>query len=103
MRGFSFRSLPFMLFIVFLVWSASFDTCIARRGKHWRPSRSNAASLANKKGKSHGNSHHRHHHGVSKPKTPPHKAPAPTPPAPKETETETKTKTKPTTERFHHL
>ncbi|KAI5580712.1 hypothetical protein BDE02_08G171800 [Populus trichocarpa] len=84
MRGFSFRSLAFMLFIVFLVWSASFDTCIARRGKHWRQSRSNPASLAKKKGKSHGNSHHQHHSGVSKPKAPPHKAPALPPPAPKE-------------------
>ncbi|KAJ6725614.1 hypothetical protein OIU79_003893 [Salix purpurea] len=95
MRGFSFRSLTFMLFIVFLVWSASFDTCIARRGKHWRPSRSNSASLAKKKGKSHGNSHHRHHHGVSKPKTPPHKAPAPPPPAPKEKKPKPKPKPSP--------
>ena len=84
MRGFSFRSLTFILFIVFLVWSASFDTCIARRGKHWRQSISNSASLAKKKGKSHGNSHHHHHSGVSKPKTPSHKAPAPPPPVPKE-------------------
>ncbi|KAJ6903933.1 hypothetical protein NC651_021178 [Populus alba x Populus x berolinensis] len=84
MRGFSFRSLAFMFFIVFLVWSASFDTCIARRGKHWRQRRSNPASLAKKKGKSHGNSHHQHHTGVPKPKAPPHKAPALPPPAPKE-------------------
>ena len=73
-----------MFYIVFLVWSASFDTCIARRGKHWRQRRSNPGSLAKKKGKSHGNSHHQHHTGVPKPKAPPHKAPALPPPVPKE-------------------
>ena len=73
-----------MLFMAFVVWSSSFDTCIARRGNHWRESRGNSASLAKKNGKNQGNSHHQqHHNGVSKPKPPPHKAP-PLPPAPKE-------------------
>ncbi|CAK7332663.1 unnamed protein product [Dovyalis caffra] len=86
MRGFNFRSFTFMLFIVFLAWSSSFETCIARRGKHWRQSRANSASLGKTKGKGIGNSHHQHHNGVSKPKPkpPPHKAPSLPPSAPKE-------------------
>jgi hypothetical protein len=72
-----------MLFIAFLVWSSSFHTCIARRGKHWRESRGNSASLAKKKGKNQGNSHQKHHNGASKPKPPPQKAPS-LPPPPKE-------------------
>ncbi|EEF36999.1 polygalacturonase At1g48100 [Ricinus communis] len=86
MTGVSLRSLTFMFFIAFLVWSSSFETCIARRGRHWRHGRGTSASLYNKrKGKSHGSSsnHHQHNKG-SKPKPPSHKAPllppAPTPP-----------------------
>ncbi|KAG6758988.1 hypothetical protein NC652_024881 [Populus alba x Populus x berolinensis] len=83
MSGFSFRSLTFMLFIALLVWSSSFHTCNARRGKHWREIRGNSASLAKKKGKNQGNSHQKHHNGVSKPKPPPQKAPS-LHPAPKD-------------------
>ncbi|KDP26605.1 hypothetical protein JCGZ_17763 [Jatropha curcas] len=83
MGGFSFRSFTFMLFIAFLVWSSSFDTCIARRGRHWRH-RPTSASLYKKKGKNHGSrsSNHNHNGGSKqKPKPPSHKAPLP--PAPK--------------------
>lgn len=74
MSGFSARSITFMLFIAFLVWSSSFDTCIARRGRHWRQTRSSSVSLYKKKGKNHSN----HHHNVkSKSKSSPHKAPSP--------------------------
>ncbi|XP_022726620.1 polygalacturonase At1g48100-like isoform X2 [Durio zibethinus] len=79
MSGISFRSLTFMLFIAFLVWSSSIETCIARRGKHWRQSKYGAAaSLSKKKGKGHG--HHSYHNGGSKPKAPPHKI-TPSPPS----------------------
>nr|XP_023922553.1 polygalacturonase At1g48100-like [Quercus suber] len=79
MRGLSLRSLTFMLFIAFLLWSSNFETCNARRGKHWRHSRGISASLFKKKGKSQGSSNN-HHSGGSKPKSPPHKAsPLPTP------------------------
>ncbi|KAK9276275.1 hypothetical protein L1049_005806 [Liquidambar formosana] len=76
MSGFSFRSLTFMLLVAFLLWSSSFETCNARRGKHWRSSRTISASLSKKKGKSHSSSHHHNHGGGSKPK-------APSPPKPK--------------------
>ena len=79
MRGLSLRSLTFMLFIAFLLWSSNFETCNARRGKHWRHSSGTSASLYKKKGKSRGSSNN-HHSGGSKPKSPPHKAsPLPTP------------------------
>ncbi|KAF5726734.1 polygalacturonase [Tripterygium wilfordii] len=84
MQGPSFRNLTFMLFIAFLVWSSSFESCIARRGKHWRQSRATSASLAKKKGKSHNSGHH-HHNGGSQPKAPPsHKAPVSPPSKPGE-------------------
>ncbi|KAK2984134.1 hypothetical protein RJ640_006287 [Escallonia rubra] len=83
MKGFSFRSLTFMLLIAFLVWSSYIETCNARRGKHWRQSRSASASLYKKKGKSHGSSHHSSNGGSVKPKTPPPRAPSPPPPVPK--------------------
>ena len=79
MRGLSLRSLTFMLFIAFLLWSSNFETCNARRGKHWRHSSGTSASLYKKKGKSRGSGNN-HHSGGSKPKSPPHKAsPLPTP------------------------
>ncbi|KAJ4711086.1 Polygalacturonase [Melia azedarach] len=82
------RSLTFMLFIAFLVLSATFETCNARRGRHWRQSRSNSASLSKKNYKG-SSSHHNYHNGGSKPKPKPKpkpKAPShkssPLPPAP---------------------
>lgn len=83
MNRFSLRSLSFMLFIAFLVWSSNFEACNARRGRHWRQGRIASASLYKKKGKTHGSSQH-HHNGGSKPKpkAPPHNAPLPPPPAP---------------------
>ncbi|KAA8529592.1 hypothetical protein F0562_034308 [Nyssa sinensis] len=86
MGGLSFRSLTFMLFIAFLVWSSSIDTCDARRGKHWRQSRSVSASLYKKKAKNHGSGHHHNNGGKSKSKSkvPSPKARPPPPPGPKE-------------------
>ncbi|PON98976.1 Glycoside hydrolase [Trema orientale] len=87
MSGFSFRSLTFMLLIAFMVWSSSFEACIARRGRHWRHqsrATSSSSSLYNKKkGKNHGSSSGSSHHnyrGGSKPKAPPHYKAAPPPP-----------------------
>ncbi|KAJ8773823.1 hypothetical protein K2173_008286 [Erythroxylum novogranatense] len=74
MDGFCFRSLTFILFIAFLVWSSSFDTCIARRGKH----RSQTSGSLFKK-KSQARSHNSHHSKGSQPKPPPSTAPSPTP------------------------
>ncbi|XP_057448488.1 polygalacturonase At1g48100-like [Lotus japonicus] len=75
MSGLSFRFFSYMLLIVLLIWSSNFETCIARRGKHWRQSRTVSASLFKKKGNSHGNSHNQHGGGGSsshsKPKPPP--------------------------------
>ncbi|KAK8564447.1 hypothetical protein V6N12_036571 [Hibiscus sabdariffa] len=76
-----------MFLVAFLVWSSSIETCIARRGKHWRQRRHAAAvSLYKKKTKDHGHGHgqgqglgqghHNYHNGGSKP----HKT---TPPSPK--------------------
>ncbi|XP_061356983.1 polygalacturonase At1g48100-like [Gastrolobium bilobum] len=81
MSGLSFRGFTYMLLIAFLVWSSNFESCIARRGKHWRQRRTVSASLFNKKGKSYGNSHN-HHGGGSKPKPPTHKSTPPLPKAP---------------------
>ncbi|KAK9191867.1 hypothetical protein WN943_020483 [Citrus x changshan-huyou] len=79
MRGLSFRSLAFLFLIAFLVWSASFETCNARRGRHWRHGRSsNSVSLSkkNNKGNSHRKGgHHNYHNGKPKPKPKP-KAPS---------------------------
>lgn len=85
MSGMSSKSLKLVLFIAFLVWSSNFETCIARRGKHWRQSKDASASLSKKKG-SHGSSKS-HHSGGSNPKAPPpHNASpsSPIPPKPKE-------------------
>ncbi|CAN0923983.1 Polygalacturonase At1g48100 [Linum grandiflorum] len=85
MKGVNWRSFTFMVLVAFLVWSASFDTCIARRGRHWRHNRGFSASLTKKKVKSHGSSHHRNNHYKSPKKAPSPKAPnspIPTPPSP---------------------
>lgn len=98
MIGFSFRSLTFTFLFAFLIWSSNFEACIARRRRHWRPSRGGtSSSLYKNKGKyNHGhnnNNNHNHHHGSSgsktKPKSPPsHKVvvapPPPLTPKPKE-------------------
>lgn len=50
------------------------EPCDARRGRHWRHKRHTLPSLAKKKGKVHGSSHH-YQKGGAKPKSPPpHKA-----------------------------
>ena len=88
MSGLSYRSLTFMFFIAFLLWSSNFETCNARRGKHWRQSRATSASLYKKKGKSGGSSSNHHNSGgsksKSKSKSPSHKAPPNPTPKPKE-------------------
>ncbi|KAL5552865.1 hypothetical protein UlMin_040266 [Ulmus minor] len=80
MSGFSFKSSTLTLMVAFLVWSANFEACIARRGRHWRQNRGASASLYKKKGKSHGGSSHQHRGSLPKPKNPPpyhHKATPP--------------------------
>jgi hypothetical protein len=75
MSGLTLRGFTYMLLIAFLIWSCNFECCIARRGKHWRHTRSFSSSLFKKKGKSYnGNSHNKNHHSggsKSKPKSPP--------------------------------
>ncbi|CAL0330994.1 unnamed protein product [Lupinus luteus] len=58
-----------MLLITFLIWSSNFETCIARRGKHWTKKRDINASLLNKNGKS---GHNKQHGGGRKSKNPSH-------------------------------
>ncbi|KAK8529437.1 hypothetical protein V6N12_060219 [Hibiscus sabdariffa] len=89
MDGISLKSITLMVLIALVVWCSSIETCIARRGKHWRQSRyAAAASLSKKQGASHGHGHRSYRNGGSKPKPPPqsHKAtPSPLPsPKPKE-------------------
>ncbi|XP_052204851.1 polygalacturonase At1g48100-like [Diospyros lotus] len=80
-----FRNPTFLLFIVFLVWSAHLNACNARKHRHWRENRGFSASLYKKKGKNHGSSHRHSKGGKSKHKAPPPPPPpfteAPTPPA----------------------
>ncbi|KAG7650084.1 putative polygalacturonase [Arabidopsis thaliana] len=65
------RSITMMTLVTILVWSATLETCIARRGRHWRhhhrSSSSLSDSLSSKKPKSHENNHHHMSH-KSKPK-----------------------------------
>ncbi|XP_010547772.1 PREDICTED: polygalacturonase At1g48100 [Tarenaya hassleriana] len=77
-RGQSERSITMMLLLALLVWSATLEICIARRGRHWRHNRSSSSSaqstsLSSKKPRSHGNAHHssHHHYHKSKPKPQP--------------------------------
>ncbi|CAK9172693.1 unnamed protein product [Ilex paraguariensis] len=84
MRGLSLRRLTFMVSIAFIVWCSSIDTCSARRGMHWRQSRSASTSLYKKKGKHQDSSQHHSNGSKSKPKAPPPNAPSPPPPKPKE-------------------
>ncbi|XP_010533949.1 PREDICTED: polygalacturonase At1g48100-like [Tarenaya hassleriana] len=78
------RSFTTMLLMALLVWSATLETCIARRGRHWRQNRSSSAespSLSSKKPNTHHSSHHPYH--KSKPKPKPKPEPKPQPPPPK--------------------
>lgn len=75
------RSITMMMLIAALVWSVTLETCIARRGRHWRHNNRRSSdlfdSLSSKKPKNHGNSHHsshnniNSHHHKSKPKPKP--------------------------------
>ncbi|ESQ29432.1 hypothetical protein EUTSA_v10023404mg [Eutrema salsugineum] len=68
------RSITMMILMTILVWSVTLETCIARKGRHWRHhhSRSSSSSLSDslssKKAKSHENSHNNSHSYKSKPK-----------------------------------
>lgn len=79
-RGFSLKSLSLTLVIAFLVCFSTFDSCNARRGKHWRQNRAASSSLSKKKGKNNG-----YHNGGQGSKS--HgggsKSPAPAPAPPK--------------------
>ncbi|CAJ1940149.1 unnamed protein product [Sphenostylis stenocarpa] len=83
MSGLSFRGFAYMFIIAFLIWSSNFESCIARRGKHWRQSsRDVSAAVYKKKGKNYGNGHNsKNYGGGSKPKPPLHKG-TPTLPKP---------------------
>lgn len=81
-RSLSVRSITMMILMALLVWSVTLETCIARRGRHWRHNHRTSSdlsdSLSSKKQKSHGNSHHsshnnhnNNHHHKSKPKPKP--------------------------------
>lgn len=81
-RSLRLRSITMMLLMAVLVWSVTLETCIARRGRHWRHNHRSSSdlsdSLSSKKPKSHGNSHHsshnnnnNNHHHKSKPKPKP--------------------------------
>ncbi|CAN6901676.1 unnamed protein product [Brassica oleracea] len=75
------RSITLMMLMAVLVWSVTLETCIARRGRHWRHNNQRSTdlsdSMSSKKPKSHGNSHHsshnnnNSHHHKSKPKPKP--------------------------------
>ncbi|KAL1804446.1 hypothetical protein ACET3Z_033093 [Daucus carota] len=71
MSSFTFKSLTLVLLVSLLIWSATFGTCNARRGKHWRQSRSFRTSMYKKKGKNHGSNHQHNHGSKSKPKNSP--------------------------------
>ncbi|KAF1862770.1 hypothetical protein Lal_00040035 [Lupinus albus] len=71
MSSLSLRCFTHMLLItLFLIWSLNFETCIARRGKHWTKKRDiNNGSLLNMNGKSGHNN--KQHGGVKKSKSTP--------------------------------
>ncbi|KAJ8622933.1 hypothetical protein MRB53_031462 [Persea americana] len=73
-RGFSLKGLSLTLVIVFLIWFSSFDSCNARRGKHWRQNRAASSSLSKKKAKNNGGHGSKSHGGSKSP------SPAPAPP-----------------------
>ena len=73
-------SITIIMLMAVLVWSITLETCIARRGRHWRQNHRSSSdlsdSLLSKKPKSHSyhhsshNNNHNHHH-KSKPKPKP--------------------------------
>lgn len=87
MSSSNFRSLTIILLILVLGWSSTFETCDARRGKHWRHNRNFPTSLSKKKGKNHVSSHHHSNGNKPKPKTPSPVAPAPPATKPKDDNT----------------
>lgn len=80
-------SVTIMILMVTLVWSVTLQTCIARKGRHWRHHHSSSSSsstlsdsLSSKKPKSHHNSHS--HKSKPQLKTPPPKSGSPVLPQP---------------------
>ncbi|MCL7028540.1 hypothetical protein MKW94_011140 [Papaver nudicaule] len=70
MKEVNLKHFTFTLLIVILVWSSTYQSCNARRGKHWRRSRTTSDSLYKKKYKNHGNNHNHRGSGY-KSKSPP--------------------------------
>ncbi|XP_026381847.1 polygalacturonase At1g48100-like [Papaver somniferum] len=70
MREVNLKHFTFALLVTILVWSSTYQSCNARRGKHWSHSRTTSDSLYKKKYKNHGNSYN-HHGGGYKSKSPP--------------------------------
>lgn len=75
------RSITMTILMSILVWSATLETCIARRGRHLRHHHSSSSSLSDslstKKPKSHENNSHSHKSKPKpkpKPKSPPPKS-----------------------------
>ncbi|CDY34877.1 BnaA09g48030D [Brassica napus] len=73
-------SITMIMLMAVLVWSITLETCIARRGRHWRHNHRSSSdlsdSLSSKKPKSHSHHHSSHnnnhnHHHKSKPKPKP--------------------------------
>ncbi|XP_077244148.1 polygalacturonase At1g48100-like [Tasmannia lanceolata] len=80
-KGMGLKSLSLILLILLVVMFSTFDSCNARRGKHWRQKRASSDSLSKKKGKNSGNSHH--HAGGSSHSPPTSPTPPPSAPPPK--------------------
>ncbi|CAI9092940.1 OLC1v1028314C2 [Oldenlandia corymbosa var. corymbosa] len=80
MATLSFRSFTFMLIVIFLLWCSNMETCIARRGEHWRHSKGLGVSLSKKKGKNHGHNYHHGNAGKAKKKNPSPVTPPSSPP-----------------------
>ncbi|CAI8587585.1 unnamed protein product [Vicia faba] len=75
MSGLTLKTFTYMFLVTFLIWSSNFECCIARRGNHWRQTKTFSSSLFKKRAKSYnGNTHNKNHHNGgsnSKPKSPP--------------------------------
>ncbi|KAL1327531.1 hypothetical protein HN51_037581 [Arachis hypogaea] len=68
--GFSLKSFTYIFLIAILIWCSNFESCIARRGRHWRHNNNRAfsSSLMKKKVKNYGNHNNNGGGSNSKPK-----------------------------------
>ncbi|XP_039116141.1 polygalacturonase At1g48100-like [Dioscorea cayenensis subsp. rotundata] len=84
-RGLRVKAIVLLLIFVFLMLCSNFNTCNARRGKHWRTkkssSSSSSSSFAQKKGKSKAKGGSHHHDGNSSKQKPKPDVEYPSPPA----------------------